>query len=364
MSETVATAVCADCLDYMKSMPARSVQLTFCSPPYEVARTYGIAFPHKGQAWVDWCAPRFLECLRVTDGLVAWVVEGQTRQYRYSAAPMLLMADLHRRGVHLRKPPAFARVGIPGSGGPDWLRNDYEFIVCATNGGKLPWSDNTAMGHPPKWAPGGEMSHRLSDGTRRNQWGGGEKSSGAELKANGERRKAGRPSHTYGTVGGPGWGMPVDADLPETPPPTPRGVFGNQQSSVGRRPNGDRKAPYFNGNGHPGKRMPDGTMAEQGYGAPVLANPGNVIKCIVGGGVMGSKLAHENEAPFPESLAEFFVRSFCRPGGTVLDPFCGSGTTLAAAIKHGRNAIGIDIRQSQVDLTHRRIAEATEAIPR
>src|SRR2546422_5909083 len=110
------------------------------------------------------------ECRRVCKGLVACVIEGKTRDFRYSATPILLAADLHRAGFHLRKPPIFHRVGIPGSGGPDWLRNDYEFLIFTTRGGKLPWSDNTVMGHPPKWAPGGEMSHRLSDGTRRNQW--------------------------------------------------------------------------------------------------------------------------------------------------------------------------------------------------
>jgi DNA modification methylase len=78
---------------------------------------------------------------------------------------------------------------------------------------------------------------------------------------------------------------------------------------------------------------------------------------VVGGGVMGSKLCHENEAPFPESLAEFFVRSFCRPGGTVLDPFSGSGTTGAVALKTGRRYIGIDVRGSQTKLTARRLAE-------
>jgi hypothetical protein len=40
------------------------------------------------------------------------------------------MAALHEAGFKLRKPPIFQRVGIPGSGGPDWLRNDYEFVVC------------------------------------------------------------------------------------------------------------------------------------------------------------------------------------------------------------------------------------------
>ena len=38
-------------------------------------------------------------------------------------------ADLKRAGFNMRKPPVFHRVGIPGSGGPDWLRNDYELAA-------------------------------------------------------------------------------------------------------------------------------------------------------------------------------------------------------------------------------------------
>ena len=128
-----------DCIEIMQKMPAKSVNLTFASPPYEDARAYEMNFSLCGQEWVDWCVERFLQCVRVTNGLVAWVVEGKTKKFRWSAAPVLLMADLHRHGVNLRKPPAFHRVGIPGSGGTDWLRNDWEFIVCATTGGKLPW---------------------------------------------------------------------------------------------------------------------------------------------------------------------------------------------------------------------------------
>jgi len=262
-----------DCLDIMRDMATDSVDLVFCSPPYEAARTYGIDFNLKGQAWVDWAVERYIECVRISRGLVAWVVEGQTRQFRYSATPALLMADLHRAGVKLRKPPIFKRVGIPGSGGPDWLRNDYEFVVCASKG-KLPWSDNTAMGKPPKWAPGGDPSHRMANGRRVHKL------------------------HTK-----------ADAD---------------------------------------GKR-------QQGYNPPKLANPGNVIECNVGGGRMGSMLAHKNEAPFPEKLAEAFILSFCPKGGTVLDCFCGSGTTLAVAVSNKREAIGIDVRESQVELSRRRL---------
>lgn len=111
------------------------------------------------------------------------------------------------------------------------------------------------------------------------------------------------------------------------------------------------------------KAKANGEMEVQGYSVPTLANPGNIIKCIVGGGVMGSKLSHENEAPFPESLAEFFIRSFCPPGGTALDIFSGSGTTVAVAARCGRNGIGVDIRESQVALGRRRVSEVqTELI--
>lgn len=288
---------CGNCLEWLRSQPDSSVDLVFGSPPYEDARTYGIGFKLKGQDWVDWMLPVVVESVRVTRGLAAFVLEGRTKNYRWTATPALLMADLHRAGVNLRKPPIFKRVGIPGSGGPDWLRNDYEFIVCATQPGKLVWSDNTAMGHHPKWAPGGAMSNRNQDGYR-DRW----------------------------------------------------GSTGNRTGMQGRKPSGEHKRRNT-------KRDADGLMRSQCYGAPAIANPGNVIECVVGGGVMGSKMAHENEAPFPERLPEFFVRSFCPPGGIVVDPFSGSGTTAAVARRLGRHFVAIDLRQSQCDLTRRRVSE-------
>lgn len=301
----------ADCLEFLHGLPADSCALVFGSPPYSAARTYGINFNRAGQVWVDWMVAVYQAALRACVGLVAFVVEGQTRKYRWTAEPALLMADLHRAGVNLRRPCIFHRVGIPGSGGPDYLRADTEFIVCATRPGQLPWSDNTACGHPPKWAPGGEMSHRLGDGTRVNQWGMngkvGNRSDGKPFKQVGEFR----PSHRFVKEG----------------------------ATCGHK-NGD-------------------TLNEGVYVPPVLANPGNVISLKVGGGLMGSPLAHENEAPFPEDLAAFFIRSFCPPGGVCVDPFAGSGTTGAVAVRWGRRFVGGDIRPSQVALARRRLAGET-----
>lgn len=76
---------------------------------------------------------------------------------------------------------------------------------------------------------------------------------------------------------------------------------------------------------------------------------------------MGDRLCHENEAPFPEKLAEHYIRSLCPPGGTVLDPFSGSGTTAKVSQTAGRKAIAIDIRSSQVDLTKKRLSTESAA---
>ncbi len=58
--------------------------------------------------------------------------------------------------------------------------------------------------------------------------------------------------------------------------------------------------------------------------------------------IPGASTKH-HPAPFPIELATRLVRMFSFTGDTVLDPFCGSGTTMIAALRTGRNSIGIDI---------------------
>lgn len=48
-------------------------------------------------------------------------------------------------------------------------------------------------------------------------------------------------------------------------------------------------------------------------------------------------------APFPLELAHRLIRMFSFWDDTVLDPFCGTGTTMLAAMKCARNSIGIEI---------------------
>jgi site-specific DNA-methyltransferase (cytosine-N4-specific) len=56
-------------------------------------------------------------------------------------------------------------------------------------------------------------------------------------------------------------------------------------------------------------------------------------------------------ACFPVQLPQRCILAGCKPGGTVLDPFSGSGTTGWAASRTGRRYIGIDINAEYLDLS-------------
>ncbi len=302
-----------------------SFDLVFGSPPYANARTYGIGAQRGCQEWIEFMLRVTAEAVRVSKGLVIWICAGVTRDWCYWPGPEGLLYEWWKQGGRCWRPAYWHRVGIPGSGGKQWLRADVEYALCFTSCRKsIPWADNTANGHPPKWAPGGEMSYRTADGERVNGWDamfqGGNGERGQGRKANGEK-------------------CPKERLKPREPGPNRRAI-------------GQKKITRRISQGH----GPDGdTRQDDVYLPPVLANPGCLIKGIkVGGGLMGHAAAHENEAPFPQKLAEWFIRSWCQPGGMVLDPFSGSGTTVAAAATLGRRGVGCDLRLSQSQLGHKR----------
>lgn len=315
-------------------LPSNSVDLVIGSPPYQMARSYGINAGRKCEAWIEFMLDVTAEAVRVSRGLVLWVIGGSTKNWCYQPGPEGLLyrwwsegvgSGVYHDGLELPRrrpvecaiwrPVTWRKVGIAGSGGRQWFRSDTEYVMAFLGkAGPIPWADNTACGHPPKWGPGGEMSHRVSDGTRVNQWGKtGTDTGTVQLEGGVVRHGKARPSH-------------VSAKIEEY------------------------KKDHT-------KREPDGSMRVQHYYPPKLANPGNVLDVKVGGGLMGSKWAHENEAPYPIGVPEFFIKSCCPPGGLVLDPFSGSGTTSDAAERNGRHSIGMDLRMNQCELAYRRMAE-------
>lgn len=313
---------CGDSLEIMRAMPDKCVDLICGSPPYEKARLYlengenfGIA--RETEDWVKWMIEVFRESLRICKGLVAYVVgHGSNGASEWSGAPALLMADLLRSGISLRNPNVglYKRSGIPGSGGKDWYRADYEWIICATDGRmRIPHSDNTACGKKWQMFSGGDYSHRTKEGKRVKN--------------------------------------PRVKKIVVTP-------MGDHKNSLNKK---NKKVRRIQITSTPGYK--DGDLETKKVDREVneIANPGNtiIIDCgCVGGGHMGSNISHDNEAPYPEQIPDRFIRSHTHPGDTVMDPFSGSGTTVALAIKNNRKFIGIDLRPSQIKLTKRRIKQA------
>lgn len=338
----------SDAIDFFNAQEEDSIDLVLGSPPYMDARTYVdgkhlVSEARDCQEWVDWMLAVSAAAVRVCKGLVLWVVSGVQRDKNYWPGCEGLMWEWWKRGNHLWRPCIWHKIdadgggtGIPGSGGKQWLRNDWEYVIAFKKAGWLPWADNTAMGHPPVIDQvGGAMSNRTVDGRRINE----------AAHAQGKRPWTDDPWKTK-TRGGSGCGG--------------RRKNGKMIRGSGstRRSNGEYKhvARMDVTAGHNG----DGTLKPNGSKPmPKIANPGNVIRARVGGGHMGDRLCHENEAPYPEALAEFFILSFCKPGGIVSDCFSGSGTTAAMSVKHGRKFIGCDLRESQVKLGLRRVAKVT-----
>lgn len=69
----------------------------------------------------------------------------------------------------------------------------------------------------------------------------------------------------------------------------------------------------------------------------VEAGSNDVVTCMVRAG------QDNHTATFPEKLITPRILSSSPPGGTVLDPFCGTGRALTVAIKNGRSAIGFEL---------------------
>ena len=67
------------------------------------------------------------------------------------------------------------------------------------------------------------------------------------------------------------------------------------------------------------------------------------------------KIAFKHPAIFPENLAKDHILTWSEKEDVVLDPFCGSGTTLKMALLTGRNYVGIDISPEYCDITRDRL---------
>mgnify|MGYP006372425023 CR=1 FL=1 len=87
-----------------------------------------------------------------------------------------------------------------------------------------------------------------------------------------------------------------------------------------------------------------------------LENPKNHL-----GGLQGSKAQNFHPTVKPITLMRWLCRLVTPPGGTILDPFNGSGSTGCAAVLEGFRYLGFELDQDFVDISIRRIDHWTPA---
>lgn len=107
---------------------------------------------------------------------------------------------------------------------------------------------------------------------------------------------------------------------------------------------------------YPGKKYFKGPKAGQYSGNPLGKNPGDLWA------IPNVKSNHvektEHPCQFPVELIERLVLSMTNEGDWVLDPFLGAGSSIIAAIRHGRRGAGAEIVPSYVEIATQRIHSA------
>ena len=292
----------------------KSVDLTIGSPPYCDARTYGIDAQRDCDEWIDFMLSVTREATRVTRGLVLWVCAGVTRDHCYWPACEGLLYRWWALGGHCWRPAYWHRVGIPGSGGKQWLRADVEYVLAFKGiHGPIPVGRQHRGGQAAQVRTRRrEMSHRLTNGGRR-------------------------------------------------------------KHNPGRRPGGAN-----------GFKQEDGKTEDQFYIPPKLANPGNLIHTIVGGGHIGDRRSpHGTErSSLPrESWSSFSSAHSARPwgacsihsaaaerpcakrcgwAGMASAPICATAKSCsgASASRAGARRAGREIRRNQQANHGRAVAPA------
>ena len=123
----------------------------------------------------------------------------------------------------------------------------------------------------------------------------------------------------------------------------------------------DRKNLYCGETVHGKQRQKDGSFKERHGNGKVIKEYGirsNVWTYNVGlYKAAKERYIFKHPAIFPEKLAKDHILSWSNPGSLVLDPMCGSGTTLRAAKDLGRKSIGIEISEKYCEIAANRLRQ-------
>lgn len=148
-------------------------------------------------------------------------------------------------------------------------------------------------------------------------------------------RLSGRHEHLFMLTKGPRYWFDLDAVREEQSP-----------VSVARALRADHRTKDGWSDAYHGN-PPKGLARQSERDTTRGSNPGDVWS------IATQPFAGEHFAAYPVALPERAIQAGCKPGGTVLDPFSGSGTTGLAAARNGRRYVGIDLNADYLGLSLR-----------
>ena len=331
-------------------MPTGSADCIVTSPPYWAKRDYGVAGQYGQEAtpaaYVETLRQVFREARRVlADDGTCWLNLGDS----YSAG------GATASGIHAYAGCSLACLHTPGLGTKNLLGLPWRAALALQDDGWI--VRNAIVWHKPNAMPE-SVRDRLNcryelvfllvksrhywfdlDAIRIPHATASPASGGTAQRPGGERRHPGMP--VTGRHAGDG---------------SPPGAHG-----PGRHPG--HRGP---GNAHPGGTRPpkygphtrEVTDARR-YGTgrnrrahPHGRNPGDVWP------IPTRPYRGPHFAAFPIDLPTQCIKAGCKPGGIVLDPFCGTGTTGLAALALGRRFTGIELSPAFAALAAERLRHA------
>lgn len=296
------TLYLGDSLAVLREMPDQSVNCCVTSPPYFGLRDYGV----EGQYGLEASPAEYVETMRTLFTEVRRVLADDGTLWLNIGDSYVANSDGYRRGAaprRARQPLARKREEGPRLADKNLRGMPWRTAIALQDDGWI--LRNDIIWHKPNGMPD-SIADRL------------------------------RPSHEHVFLFSTSrfyW-----FDLNSIKVPTTGQVPGNTldgQARYGAETRGG-DGRRFGGNASSTLLDPHETR-----------NPGDVWT------VTTQPFPEAHFATMPPLLAERCVVAGCKPGGTVLDPFSGSGTTGLAATKHGRKYVGIDLSSDYLDLSLR-----------
>lgn len=104
-------------------------------------------------------------------------------------------------------------------------------------------------------------------------------------------------------------------------------------------------------------RYGPGVSAAKNIGNPAGALPRSVQAIPSQPLTIPGHVGAEHHAAFPVEWPKWLIRGWCPPGGVVLDPFGGTGTTILAADVLGRHGIHVDLSRDYCEIAAWRVTD-------